>query len=34
MNPDQPTATALAPRAYSRIRAQPTSQATISPMTA
>ena len=34
MWPDQPTATALAPRAYSRISAQPTSQATSSPITA
>ena len=34
MCPDQPTATALAPSAYSRISAQPTSQATISPITA
>src|SRR4029078_12426010 len=34
MNPDQPTATADAPSAYSRISAQPTSQATNSPITA
>ena len=34
MWPDQPTATALAPSAYSRISAQPTSQATSSPITA
>ena len=31
---DQPTATALAPTAYSRISAQPTIQARISPTTA
>lgn len=31
---DQPTATALAPTAYSRINAQPTIQARISPTTA
>ena len=34
MWPDQPTATALAPSAYSRISAQPTSQAISSPITA
>ena len=34
MKPDQPTATALAPSAYSRISAQPTIQAMISPITA
>jgi hypothetical protein len=32
--PDHPTATALAPSAYSRISAQPTSQAINSPITA
>ena len=34
MWPDQPTATALAPSAYSRISAQPTSHAINSPITA